>query len=190
MQIKDISKVEGAVALGQGCAGITFVHALTQEWFADRQPLVVGLEGGITAGDPLSFGFRLVILGTTTPAVIRSFVVVPNRNQGRCSAQVLEVLVGVVLGIALAVVGEADDLAVRQEAPIRGGVLGGSIASGAVFIDVVAQVHQRVVGIDGLDGGGTAVGRKGIRGGEVGAGEHRQAHRAAIDRQGLGLPRH
>ena len=83
MEIQDIPEAEGAVALGQGCAGITFVRALTQEWFTNRQPLVVGLEGGITAGDPLAFGFRLVILGTTTPAVIRCFVVVPNRDQGR-----------------------------------------------------------------------------------------------------------
>ena len=187
MQIKDTPEIEGAVALAEGCGGIALIDALTQEWFADRQPLVVGLEGSITALNPVAFCSRLVIIGTTTPAVIGGFVVVPDGNQGCCGAQGLEVLIGVVLGVALAVVVEADDFAVRQEAPIRSCALGRSVTSGAVFIDVVAQVYQRVVGIDGVDGGGAAVGRKSIGGREVGAREHGQAHRITIHRQGLGL---
>ena len=53
-----------------------------------------------------------MILGTTGPAVIGGFVVVPDGDQRRCSAQGLEIGIGVVLGIALAVVVEAEDLAI------------------------------------------------------------------------------
>ena len=151
---------------------------------------MVSLQCCIAPRNPVAFCSRLVIFRATTPAVIRGFVVVPDGNQGSCCAQVLEVLIGVVLGVALAVVVEADDFAVRQEAPIRGCILSGSITSGAVFVDVVAQVHQSVVRVNGVDGGGAAVGRKLFSGGEVGAGEHGQANRITIDRQGLGLPHH
>ena len=151
---------------------------------------MVRLQCRITARNPVAFCSRLVIFRATTPAVIRGFVVVPDGNQGSCCAQGLQVLIGVVLGVALAVVVEADDFAVRQEAPIRGCILSGSITSGAVFVDVVAQVHQSVVRVNGVDGGGAAVGRELFGSGEVGAGEHRQANRITIDRQGLGLPHH
>ena len=141
MQRQNIPEIEGAVALGKWCGGIALVDPLTQERFADWLPLVVGLEGSIAARDPIAFCCRLVIFRATAPAVIRGFVVVPDDNQGSCCAQVLEVLIGVVLGVALAVVVEADYFAVRLEAPILGCALGCSVTAFAVFIDVIAQVH-------------------------------------------------
>ena len=151
---------------------------------------MVGLQGGVATHQPVALRGALVILGTTSPAVIGGFVVVPDGDQRRCGAQGLEIGICVVLGIALAVVVKADDLAVRQESPIRGCVLRLPIAAGAVFVDVVAQMHHGVIGVDGMDGSGPAVGRELFGGGEVGAGEHRQAHRIAIHRQGFGLPHH
>ena len=141
VQCQNIPEIEGAIALGKRCGGIALVDPLTQERFADWQPLVVGLERSITARNPVAFCSRLVIFRATAPAVIRGFVVVPDGNQGSCCAQVLEVLIGVVLGVALAVVVEADYFAVRLEAPILGCALGCSVTAFAVFIDVIAQVH-------------------------------------------------
>ena len=48
-------------------------------------------------------------------------------------------------------------------------------------------MNQGVIGVNSIDGSGPAIGGKGIRGGEVGTREHRQTHRIATYRQGLGL---
>ena len=51
-------------------------------------------------------------------------------------------------------------------------------------------MHQGVIGVDGIDSGGPAVGGKGICGREIGARKYRQPHRITTHRQGLGLPHH
>ena len=112
MQRQHIAEAEGAVALGEGRKSGGAITGLAQLWFANRQPLVVSLQGGVAAQQPVALSGALVILGTTGPAVIGGFVVVPDGDQRRRGAQGLEIGIGVVLGIALAVVVEADDLAV------------------------------------------------------------------------------
>ena len=112
MQSQHITEVEGAVALGEGRKSGGAITGLAQLWFANRQPFVVSLQGGVAAHQPIAFSGALVILGTTDPAVVGGFVVVPDGDQRRSGAHCLEIGIGVVLGIALAVVVEADDLAV------------------------------------------------------------------------------
>src|SRR5256885_8294646 len=55
--------------------------------------------------------------------------------------QGLQVGIALVLGMALAVVGQADDFVGRQALALHGFGLAIGIASACVFIDVVAQVH-------------------------------------------------
>ena len=114
-----------------------------------------------------------MILGTTGPAVVGRFVVVPDGDQRRRSAQGLEIGIRVVLGIAQAVVVEADDLTIGLELAVAGGILGLAIASGAVLVDVVTQMQPSVVGVGCIDGGGAAVGGKGFCGCEIGTGKDR-----------------
>ena len=141
MQAEHVAEVEGPVGLGERREGGGIVAGLALAGLADWQPLVVGLEGGIAAGNPVTFRLALVVLGSAAPAVVGGFVVVPTGDQRRDGAQVLQVDVGVVPGVALAVVVEADDLAVRQEASVCGRILGGPIATGTIFIDVIAQMQ-------------------------------------------------
>ena len=131
-----------------------------------------------------------MILGTTGPAVVGGFVVVPDGDQRRRGAQGLEIGIRVVLGIALAVIVEADDLTIGLELAAAGGVLRLLKASGAVFVDVVTQMQPGVVGVGCIDGGGPAIGGKSFCGWEIGTGKDRQPHGIAAYRQGLGLPHH
>ena len=131
-----------------------------------------------------------MILSTTCPAVVGGFVVVPDGDQGRRGAEGLEIGIRVVLGIALAVIVEADDLSVWLKLAAAGSILRLAIASGAVFVDVITKVQPGVVGVGCIDGGGPAIGGKGFCGWKIGTGKDRQPHGIAALREGLRLAHH
>ena len=137
MQRQHIAEAEGAVALGKGRNSGGAITGLAQLWLANWQPFVVGLQGGVATQQPIALSGALVILGTTCPAVIGGFVVVPDGNQRRGGTHCLEIGIGVVLGIALAVVVEANDFAVWQETTAAGSALRLPIAARTIFIDVI-----------------------------------------------------
>ena len=155
--------------------------------FADGYPFVVSLQGGVTPGDPVAFAGALVVFGTALPAVIRRFVVVPDGDQRRGGTQGLQACICMVLGIALAVVGEADDLPVGLETTAAGGVFSGAVAAGTVFVDVVTNVKPSVIGIGSVDRCRPGVGIELLGRWEVGTRENSQPHRITSLRQRLGL---
>ena len=109
-----------------------------------------------------------MVLGPALPTVVRRFVVVPDGDQRRSGPQGQQARIRVVLGIALAVVVEAEDLAVGEKSAVAGGVLGLPIASRAVFVDVVTEMQPGVVGVGCIDGGGPPIGGKAFCGREIG----------------------
>mmetsp|Transcript_10044 Transcript_10044/g.40916 ORF Transcript_10044/g.40916 Transcript_10044/m.40916 type:complete len:571 (+) Transcript_10044:803-2515(+) len=125
----------GEVAVGEAAVVVTPVVHVDR---AHRHPLVIGLQGRGDAGVPVAFGGRLVVLGAALPAVVGGFVVVPDRDQRMLAVHGLGVGVALVLGVALAVVGQRDDLVGRL------GRAHIAVLAGAVFVDVVAQVHDQV----------------------------------------------
>ena len=188
VQGEHIAEAEGAIALGERGTHRGPIARLALAGFADRDPFVIGLQGRVAAGDPVAFRGALVVFGTTLPAVVGGFVVVPDGDQRGRGTQGQQARIGVVLGVALAVVVEAEDLALGQEAAAAGGVFGGAIAAGAVFVDVIANLKPGVVGIGAVDRRCPGVGIELLGRGEVGAGEDSQPHRVAVHRQGFGLP--
>ena len=188
MQGEHIAEAEGAIALGEGGTRRGPIALLALAGFADGDPFVISLQGGVAPGDPVTFRGALVVFGTALPAVVRGFVVVPDGDQRRGGTQGLQARIRVVLGVALAVVVEADDLAVGQEATAAGGVFGGAIAAGAIFIDVVANLKPGVIGVGAVDSRCPGVGVELLGRREVGARKYRQPHRIAAHRQGLCLP--
>src|SRR2546427_13156798 len=68
----------------------------------------------------IALGGRLVVFGAVHPGVVGDFVIVPDRNHGRCRMQGLQVGIALVLGMALAVVGQADDFVGRQALALHG----------------------------------------------------------------------
>ena len=109
-------------------------------------------------------------------------MVVPDGDQRRSGPQGLKARIRVVLGVALAVVVEAEDLAVGQEATAAGSVFGGAIAAGAVFVDVVSNLKPGVIGVGAVDRRCPGIGVELLCCGEVGAGKYSQPHRIAAHR--------
>ena len=64
-----------------------------------------------------------MVFGASLVAVVGCFVVVPDGDQRGVLPQILQIDVGVVLGVTLAVIIQADDLASGQEASIVGTAL-------------------------------------------------------------------
>ena len=128
-----------------------------------------------------------MVFSTALPAVVRRFMVIPDGDQRRSGPQGLKARIRVVLGVALAVVVEAEDLAVGQEATAAGGVFGGAIAAGAIFVDVVTHLKPGVIGVGAVDRRCPGIGVELLGRREVGAGEYGQPHRIAAHWQGLGL---
>ena len=114
-------------------------------------------------------------------------MVVPDGDKRRSGPQGQQARIGVVLGVALAVVVEAEDLAVGQETTAAGGIFGGAIAAGAIFVDVISNLKPGVIGVGAVDRRCPGIGVELLGRRKVGAGEHRQPHRITVHRQGLGL---
>ena len=113
-----------------------------------------------------------MVFSTALPAVIRRFMVIPDGDQRRCGPQGLKARIRVVLGVALAVVVEAEDLAVGQEPTAAGGVFGGAIAAGAIFVDVVTNLKPGVIGVGALNRRCPGIGVELLGRWEIGAGEY------------------
>ena len=150
---------------------------------AGGHPLVVRLQGRCLAGAEAAFGGGLVVVCTVAPSVVGDFVVVPHGDHGGGGVQGLQVGVALVLGVALAVVGQAEDLLGGRGQAAQCPGVGRCVAALAVFVDVVAQVHGGVQ-VAALGGMGVHVE---VTGGVIGAREHRQLDlRDAARGQGAG----
>jgi hypothetical protein len=57
-----------------------------------------------------------------------------------------------------------------------GGIFRRPVTTGAIFIDEIAQMHERVIRAAGLDGSGTPVGGKLLSRRDIRTGKHRQTH--------------
>ena len=190
VQGEHIPEAEGAIALGEGGTRSGRIALLALAGFADGDPFVIGLQRGVAPGDPITFRGALVVFSTALPTVVNGFMVVPYGDQRRSGTQGLQARIRVVLGVAQAVVVETDDLAVGQEATAAGGVFGGSIAAGAIFIDIVANLKPGVIRVGAVDARCPGVGIELLGRWEVSAGEYSQSHRIAAHWQSLGLPHH
>ena len=163
-QIGQIAEAEGAVD----------AHRIGQVGRANRQPF----EGRACRGKPASRVVaerRIVAFGAVFPGVVADFVIVPDPDHRVLAMQFLQVLVGAVLRVALAVVGERDDFAWRLVRPHAIGL--------AVLVNVVAEVHH---GLQVAALGHAAIGVK-IAGDVIRAGDEGQPQ--AIDRRACGRSR-
>ena len=152
------------------------VARIRQVRLAHGHPLVVGLQRDRHPGAPQTFGARRVVLRAIRPRVVRGLVVIPDRDQRMLAVHRLRVRIALVLRVPRAVVGERDDLDRRL------GRAGAAVLRGAVFVDVVAEVHHQVeVGAGGDAGIGVEVAV-----GMVAAAHYREAQGAdRPERQGL-----
>mmetsp|Transcript_23435 Transcript_23435/g.79111 ORF Transcript_23435/g.79111 Transcript_23435/m.79111 type:complete len:310 (+) Transcript_23435:785-1714(+) len=130
---------------------------------ANRQPLEVSDGAGVDALDPRTLVLvargrvgrarGLVVLGALEEPIVGDLVVVPRRDHGRPGAELLQPVVGVVHGVAAAVVVELHDLPRRVHAllgrPAVGAVAPHAVGEvvrrrDAVLVDVVANVDPPV----------------------------------------------
>ena len=131
---------------------------------ADGHPFRVGPVRGREALAPQTFVARGVVLGAALPGVVGGFVVVPGHDERGRSVQGLQVAVGLVLGVAAAVVrqlGHLEGRIVRADHHVARLVL-----PRGVLVEVVAQVKH---GVEVSAGGEVAVGGE-VAGLPVGAG--------------------
>ena len=136
---------------------------------AGRHPLVIGLKGCGTAQFEIAF-IGLMVLGAVLPGVVGDFMVVPHRNHRHGCMQGLQIRVRLVLGMALAVVGQHQQFIGRVGHPSQRGGIGRGIAIRGVLVDVIAQVNGGVQ-VGALGGFGIDVE---VAGRVVRAGKHRQ----------------
>jgi hypothetical protein len=98
----------------------------------------------IAARDELALGGGGVILSACLPCVVGELVVVPNADPGHGGVQGLQVGVGAVLGVALAVVSQNQQFIGRLHFALEGCCVLRGIAAPFILVDVVAQVQSRV----------------------------------------------
>ena len=148
-------------------------------------PLVVRLQCHGLARGEAAFG-GLVVFRAVHPGVVGDLVVVPHGDHGRGGVQRLQVGIGPVLGMARAVVGQAQDLVGRLGQAAQRRRVARGVAALAVFVEVVAQVHG---GVQVAAPGGIGVHVE-VAGRVVGAREHGQLHLGHAARgQGAGASR-
>ena len=150
--------------------------------FPDGHPLEVGLHGRCPAHEPVAlFVLHLVVLGAVGPGVVGDLVVVPDADERVEAVDLLEVGIGLVLGVADPVVGQGGDLLVGPYRPRRGEA--GSVAVGAVrvLVEVVAEVEHRVQVVPLRDPPVDVE----VAEGQVRAGDEREPHVVGIAGQGL-----
>ncbi len=136
----------------------------------DGHPLVVGGARDGLAGGPVAL-VGLVVLGAAGPGVVRGLVVVPGGDPRDGSVEGLQVGVGLVLRVALPVVGQAHHLVARLVGADDAVRLAVGVLPRAVLVDVVAHVQHRV---EVAAGGEVAVGRE-VPGLPVGARDQGEA---------------
>ena len=138
VQAEQVAKIEAAVDLQQ----VTGIRR------ADRHPLVVNAGGNALACCPVALGGGVVVLGTRHVGVVGELMVIPHRDPRHLGVQGLQVHIRAVQRVAGAVVVQAHHVIgghdhAAQTHRIFVAELGGV---GAVFIQVIAQVHG-VLGI-------------------------------------------
>jgi hypothetical protein len=106
---------------------------------AQRHVLVVGAEGRPPAVEEP--GHRLGVLGGLVGPVVVELVVVPDHQPRRGGVRGLEVGVGLVLRVPLAVAGQPYRLGAAVVADVAGG---GDVVVGLVLVLVVAEVQHQV----------------------------------------------
>ena len=112
--------------------------------FTDRHPFEIGLHRRRLARGPVALGRRVVVLRAADPAVIGDLVIVPHADKGGAGVGGLHVRIALHLCMAAAIVGQRDDLvrrigqAVQLAADVR------AVPPGAIFIDIVAEMENRV----------------------------------------------
>lgn len=99
---------------------------------AQRHVFPVGLVGGGAAHEE----FRIEILGAVIGVIVVHFMVVPGHEPGECGVAALQVGIGLVAGIAVAVL--------RQRVGFRPFVLAHVAAAPGRFIDVIAEEDHQV----------------------------------------------
>ena len=135
-----------------------------------RHPLVERAVGARPAPQVVAL-VGLVVLGAAPPLVVGDLVVVPGDDPGELRVRVLEVGVGLVLRVALPVVGEGHHLPRRVVRPDVHLALAVAVLPGGVLVEVVAEVQHRV---QVVAGGQAAVGAE-PAGLPVGAGDDAEA---------------
>ena len=137
MQVHQVTKPEGTEN--------GLVAALNHR--ADRQPFEIRLQGTEFALGKVSFPV-IVILCPFLPGVVGDFVVIPDHDERHPGVQRLKVLIRPVNGIAPAVVLQFNQLqvVVIRKGSAQGVGIAGAVAAalGAVFVDVVTQMHHGI----------------------------------------------
>ena len=113
---------------------------------AQRHHLIVGLIS-VGAADEEFGGIDSLLFGNVVGAVVVEFVIVPGNEPRTGGVYGLEILVAFVLGVADAVLVQGFDFGSLMGADF-------TVSSGGVFVDVVAEVKDKV----GLVGGHLLVG--------------------------------
>ncbi len=112
---------------------------------AYRHPLVIGLQGDALAGFPIAFVLiGVVILCPIAPGIIGDLVVVPDGDPRRGGVGRLQVRIGFIKRVALAVIVQRDDLGRGVDDPTKPRRDFAAIAIDAIFIDVIAQMQHRI----------------------------------------------
>ena len=145
VQAGQIAEVEAAVDRFLHGAGLGL---------ADRHPFVIGAKGRRLARGEVAFGRRLMVLGPHHPDVVGDLVVVPDADEGGAGVGGLQIGIGLVLGVARPIVGQADDFVGRQGRPVQRRARRHAVVARrrAVFVDVVAQVNDGVQPVQLRDG--------------------------------------
>ena len=111
----------------------------------NRHPLEIGLNRSHLPVAPLAFAvFRIVILCAGPVSVIGAFMIVPGANPGRGGMGGLQVGIGLVLGMAPAIVRQRDNFRGGFVQAPDGGADLAAIPVDAVFIDIIAQMDDRI----------------------------------------------
>src|SRR2546428_740677 len=144
-------------------------------WDADRHVLVERLVTGGALGDRLLIA--RVLLVDPSRVVVLDLVVVPGDDPREGGVRGLKVLVGPVLRVTIAVVGEA-------EAPAALGILPHDVAAGVALVDVVAEEQHHVEILARHGGGGGVVALRVVLAG----GEREAQIQHGADRRGRPRP--
>jgi hypothetical protein len=83
-----------------------------------------------------------MVLGTVAPGVVRDFVIVPHRDPRVLAVRLLQIGIALVLRVALAIVGNRDDLAVRIRVATQLGPV--AIDGVGVLVQIVAEMQHRI----------------------------------------------
>ena len=124
-----------------------------------------------------------MILGAVAVTVVGRFVIVPDSNHGELLMHRLQILVGLVLGMALAVIAQGHHFMGRLGIPLREV----AVFTGTVLVNVIPQVQNkiqiRLIGHCPVDGEETI--------GVIGTGHHRETgtvRKAIGGRESPGTP--